>query len=242
MEGNFLKTAYVTGSDRGLGLALVKVLLSKGYKVFAGSYMPEWPELNEVKETAGDSLTIISLDVTDEDSVREAANQISQETEHLDILINNAAILKDSSGDIFEELNFDDMMKLYNTNTLGPLRVTNSVVNLLIKGEEKRLVNISSEAGSIADCWRKQEYGYSMTKTALNMQSAILNNHLKEYGVHVYAFQPGYMRSFMFGELNTEAPVEPIESATGIVNQILKEPRSVDHVSYIDYQGNPLPW
>ena len=235
------KTAFVTGSDRGLGFALVQVLLGRGYKVFAGSYMPEWGDLVKLTHEHQGNLHILPLDVTDEESVKKAAASIQAKVDHLDLVINNAGIFKDSSGDILGELNFDDMRRLYETNTLGPLRVTNSIIHLLTVGTQKLLVNISSEAGSISDCWRKSEFGYSMSKTAVNMQSAILQNHLKEYGVKVLAFHPGYVRSYMLGQLNTEATVEPIDSAEGIIEQTLKA-HSLDGPIYLDYQGNQIEW
>jgi len=238
-----LKTAYVTGADRGLGLALSKVLVSKGYHVFAGSYMPDWHELKGFQKEHPKNLTILPLDVTDEDSVKNAAKQINTDVGSLDILINNAAIFADPSGDIFGEFDYDTIRRHYETNTLGPLRVTHSVVPLVIRSEQKLIVNISSEAGSIGDCWRTKEYGYSMSKAALNMQGAILQNHLKEFGVKVFLFHPGFLRSYIFGDgkINERGTEEPLDSAKGIIEQILT-PRSLDKPTYIDYQGKELPW
>lgn len=237
------KTAYVTGADRGLGLGLAKVLLEEGYRVFAGSYLPDWPELSELAEKEP-KLRIVTLDIGSDKSVQRAAEVVKSETGRLDILINNAAIHKDRSRteNIFGDLYFEDMLNMYNVNTLGTLRVTNSVVDLLVKGEDKRLVNISSEAGSIADNWRKREYGYCMTKAAVNMQSAILQNHLQEYGIKVMCFHPGWVRSYMSGKFNDKATVEAIDSARGIIKQVL-EPQEITALpSYTDYTGKPLPW
>jgi NAD(P)-dependent dehydrogenase (short-subunit alcohol dehydrogenase family) len=133
------------------------------------------------------------------------------------------------------------MMKLIDTNTFGPLRVSKSVVPLLIKGNSKILATISSEAASLADSWRKKEYGYCMSKTALNMQLTILQNQLKEYGIKVLAFHPGYVRSYILGEFNQAATIDAIESATGIMKQLLKSPAIEEHM-YIDYQGNQMNW
>ncbi|AGA59960.1 dehydrogenase of unknown specificity, short-chain alcohol dehydrogenase like protein [Thermobacillus composti KWC4] len=235
------KTAYVTGCDRGLGLALAKVLLTEGYRVFAGSYIADWPELGELAEKEP-KLRIVPLDIGSDKSVQRAADIVKAETDHLDILINNAAIYRDRSEDIFGDLYFDDMLNMYNVNTLGTLRVTNSVIDLLVKGEGKRLVNISSEAGSIADNWRKREYGYCMTKAAVNMQSAILQNHLQEYGIKVMCFHPGWVRSWMSGKFNDKATVEAIDSAKGIIAQVLKPQEITALPSYTDYTGKPLPW
>jgi len=235
------KTAYVTGCDRGLGLALAKVLLAEGYRVFAGSYLADWPELGELAEKEP-KLRIVPLDIGSDESVQRAADIVKAETDRLDILINNAAIYRDRSEDIFGDLYFDDMLNMYNVNTLGTLRVTHSVIDLLVKGEGKRLVNISSEAGSIADNWRKREYGYCMTKAAVNMQSAILQNHLQEYGIKVMCFHPGWVRSWMSGKFNDKATVEAIDSAKGIIAQVLKPQEITALPSYTDYTGKPLPW
>ncbi|MBU9713042.1 SDR family NAD(P)-dependent oxidoreductase [Evansella tamaricis] len=235
------KTVYITGADRGLGLALTKVFLKLEFHVFAGQYMNDWPELNELKKENNKHLDIISLDVTNQQSVDQAANFIETESGHLDILINNAAIFKDRSTDIFGEFHYDDMMKLYETNVFGPLQVSKSIIPLLIKGKSKVLANISSEAGSLADSWRVKEYGYSMSKAALNMQLTILQNQLKNYGVKVLAIHPGYVKTYIMGEFNHEATIDAMESATGIVKEILKAPPIEEHM-YIDYQGNKMNW
>ncbi|MRH41383.1 SDR family NAD(P)-dependent oxidoreductase [Aquibacillus halophilus] len=235
------KTVYITGADRGLGLALSKVFLESNFKVFAGRYMTDWAELDQLKEEYDQDLDIITLDVTNQQSVDEAANYIKEQAGELDILINNAAIFKDRSEDIFGEFNYEDMIKLYETNVFGPLRVSQSVIPLLIKGKTKMLANISSEAASLTDSWRVKEYGYSMSKSALNMQLTILQNQLKEYGIKVLAFHPGYVKTYIMGDFNHDATIEAGESATGIVKEILKLPAIEEHM-YIDYQGNKINW
>lgn len=235
------KTVYITGADRGLGLALTKKFLDSNYHVFAGRYMEDWPELDELKKEHDAHLDIIKLDVNDQQSVDEAAGYIEKQAGRLDILVNNAAIFADRSTNIFGEFNYEDMMKLYETNALGPLRISKSVVPLLLKGEDKMLANISSEAASMADSWRKKEYGYSMSKAALNMQLTILQNQLEEHGIKVLAFHPGYVKTYIFGDFNEEATIEAEESAAGIVREILKAPAIEEHM-YIDYQGNKMNW
>ncbi|KKI90453.1 hypothetical protein WQ54_21100 [Bacillus sp. SA1-12] len=234
-------TIYITGADRGLGLALAKVFLEANFKVFAGRYLENWLELGELQKLYGEDLEILTLDVTDQQSVDAAANVIEERAGKLDILINNAAIYKDRSEDLFGEFNYEDMLKLYDTNALGPLRVSKSVVPLLRKGTHKILANISSEAGSIADSWRKKEYGYCMSKAALNMQLTIMQNQVDEDGIKVLAFHPGYVKTYIFGEFNQDATLDAIESATGIKEQILKSPMHSDHM-FIDFKGNKMNW
>ncbi len=243
MKGGILMQlkAYVTGADRGLGFALTKILLSNGYKVYAGRYLSNWDSLDKLKAEYKDALKIVSLDVSDERSVEKAAKEIKEDTKSLDILINNAAIYIDRAGNIFEELFFNDMRKMYEVNTLGPLKVLHSIIDLLVEGDKKLLINISSEAGSIGDCWRKKEFGYSMSKSAVNMQTAILENHLKEYDIKAFALHPGYMKSYMLGEKNMDADIEPEESAESIYSLFIKNPMEKSAI-YYDYKGNELPW
>ncbi|MBM7572956.1 NAD(P)-dependent dehydrogenase (short-subunit alcohol dehydrogenase family) [Aquibacillus albus] len=222
-------------------MALSKVFLANDFEVFAGRFMNDWPELDELKEQYGDDLHILSLDVNNQASVDQAAAYIEEKRGQLDVLVNNAAIYKDRSEDIFGEFNYEDMMKLFETNSLGPLRVSKSVVPLLMKGNSKMLANISSEAASLEDSWRVKEYGYSMSKSALNMGLTILQNQLADHGIKVLAFHPGYVKTYIFGEFNENATIDAIESATGIVNQILKAPTIEEHM-FIDYQGDKMNW
>ncbi len=236
------KHVCITGADRGLGLALVKKFIREGYIVYAGSYLTNWHELPEQKRLYPDQLFILPLDISDGQSVQNAADCIMQHSHELDILINNAGIyLDEHAGSILEDLDFEDMKRMYEVNTLGPLRVTQALIPLLLKGTRKLVVNISSEAGSVGDCWRNKEYGYSMSKAALNMQCAILQNHMKEYGVKVLAVHPGWVRSYMLGKFNEEATVEAEDSAAGIYT-LTVEQTELNAPMYLDYQGRVLPW
>ncbi len=236
------KHVFITGADRGLGLALVKKFIREGYIVYAGSYLTNWHELPEQKRLYPDQLFILPLDISDGQSVQNAADEIIQHSHELDILINNAGIyLDEHAGSILEDLDFEAMKRMYEVNTLGPLRVTQALIPLLLKGTRKLVVNISSEAGSVGDCWRNKEYGYSMSKAALNMQCAILQNHMKEYGVKVLAVHPGWVRSYMLGKFNDEATVEAEDSAEAIY-KLTVEQTELNAPMYLDYQGRVLPW
>ena len=235
------KTVYITGADRGLGFALTKKFLEADYFTFAGQYLDEWNWLDDLQAEYPEKLKLLKLDLETDSSIKKAAGEIAKNTDSLDILINNAGIFAPDVDDILGELDFEMMDKMYRVNSLGPLKVTHSVIDLLLKGEEKLLINISSEAGSIADCSRKKEYGYSMSKAAVNMQSKIIQNHLQSKGLKVFALQPGYLKTYMLGEKNEEADIEADESAAEIFRHFVQNSKQYEEI-YYDYQGEKLPW
>jgi len=233
------KQVLVTGADGGLGLSLVKRFLQGGYAVFAGVYRSA-VALNGLAGEYGDALALIPLDVADMDSVRAAARQVTDRPGALDIIINNAGIHLKNSQQPLEQLDLTDqqLQQTMEVNAFGPLRVVQQFLPLLEKGEGKLILNISSEAGSISDCRRENQFAYCMSKAALNMQSKILQNYLKPRGFTVLAVHPGWMRTNMGGQAAT---LDSDESAEGIFQLAARE-WTVDDSIYVDYQGIPLAW
>ncbi len=229
----------VTGADSGLGLSLVKRFLRGGFIVFAGVHRSA-ADLKALAEEYSDSLAFIPLDAANLDSVREAARQVSSQTSALDIVINNAGIHLKESRQMLEQLDLADgqLQQTMEVNAFGPLRIVQQFLPLLEKGGQKLILNVSSEAGSIADCRRENQFAYCMSKAALNMQTKILQNYLRPRGFKALAVHPGWMRTNMGG---AEASLSPDESADGIFQLAAREWKADDPI-YMDYQGNPLPW
>lgn len=233
------ETVFITGANRGVGLALAQRFLKAGFHVFAGNRNTS-KEFTALAKTFPKTLTSVSLDVTSMESVVHAAKEVSEQVDSLDILINNAAVYLEDKNAPLEKINFGGgyLEKTMAANAFGPLRVTQQFLPLLEKGGRKLLMNISSEAGSIGDCRRDREFSYCMSKAALNMQSKILHNYLKPKGITVLAVHPGWVRTDMGGK---EADISAQESAEGIFKLALKEWKAED-VMYLDYQGNPMCW
>jgi NAD(P)-dependent dehydrogenase (short-subunit alcohol dehydrogenase family) len=232
-------TIFITGADKGLGLSLASKSAQRGFLVFAGLYA--WADhLQELADRFPDQIHIVPLDVTDIGSVRRAAQVVTEQTEALDILINNAGIYPHQFAVTLEETDFTDpaIFDMLDVNSLGPLRVTQQFLPLLEKSQSKRIINISSEAGSIADCPRDGEYIYCMSKAALNMQSMILQRALRGRGFKVLAIHPGWMRTDMGGP---DANLHPDQSAEAIMTLALKD-WQLDDPIYMDYAGKLLPW
>jgi NAD(P)-dependent dehydrogenase (short-subunit alcohol dehydrogenase family) len=135
------------------------------------------------------------LDVGSDTSVIEAADLIKSHTDKLDLLINNAAILGDMKKTIADELDFDEMLRVYKVSALGTIRVSNVLITAVMNGG-KLIVNISSEADSIGKSHREAFFGYCMAKAALNKGSSIIHNKIRKDGGRVILIHPGWVKTF----------------------------------------------
>ncbi|MHA2175708.1 MAG: SDR family NAD(P)-dependent oxidoreductase [Candidatus Hodarchaeales archaeon] len=168
---------------------------------------------------------------------------MSEKTERLDILINNAGI---ASGNEqmryrFGELKQDDLSRCFLVNTVAPLMISQRFHPLLVKGINPVIVNISSNSGSISK--KKGNggtgYGYSTSKAALNMVTKMLSNEVKDQGIIVISFHPGWVKTTML--YTDKAPLEPPESISGMIKTI----ESIEINSsgqFLDWKGNQMPW
>jgi len=233
-----IKTAFITGADQGLGLSLTQRFLKEGTHVFAGQYHAD-SDLSSLSRSFPERFTPIPLDVTQMDSVRQAARRVAELIPALDLLINNAGVMLETRTPLPElDLTRLPLLETLEVNTFGPLRMVQQFLPLLEKGDRKLILNVSSEAGSIADCWRESEFAYSMSKAALNMQSKILQNYLKPRGFKILAVHPGWLITEMGG---AGADIHPDEAAEGIFKLAAKDWNPDDEL-YMDYRGQPLRW
>jgi NAD(P)-dependent dehydrogenase (short-subunit alcohol dehydrogenase family) len=237
------QTAFVTGADRGLGSALVAGLLAQGWSVFAGQHRPDWPELGALASRFPATLHLVPLDVTAIESARAAAAAVSAVVDHVDVLINNAGVTTPTSArSIREPQDYAEMHRVYDVNALGPLRVVEAFLPLTDRSTLKRLCFVSSEAGSIARSTRTQDYGYCMSKAALNMATKILYNHLHPAGYTFRVYHPGWMRSYMSGSKATAGDLEPEEAAVPALAYFLPPRADEDRLVLRDWLGREWPW
>lgn len=250
------KTIVVTGADRGLGYELVKQYVERDDFVIAGKFRINWHLLEELKEKYPDRMVIVDMDVSSTESVRNAAKEVEKIVDHVDIIINNAGVwLSHGSGDILQgDYDYDRMIKEFNINALGSLRVCEAFAPLLVKGRDKIVANVSSEAGSISGNFRDREPGYGMSKCALNMQSAIVHQTLKQMGGGVINLHPGWMQSVIGTSEAADAPFVPLPEDIMFYNtpamtasyfiEILDDPNrfSSDKPAFVNYRGDVLHW
>ena len=237
------ETAFVTGADRGLGLAFCSGLLERNWRVFAGQYLPGWPELSELADQYPGLLDIVPLDVASIESARAAAQAVASRVDHIDMLINNAGVnTQTKERKISEPQDYDEYQRLYNINAVGPMRVVEAFLPLMEQGNLKRLCFVSSEAGSITRCYRVSWYAYTMSKAALNRGVKVMFNDLRPEGYTFRVYHPGWVQSYIGGTKNTEADLTPEESALAGLELFINPLPDEDYLSMLDWQGEEWPW
>ena len=227
----------ITGVNRGLGLSLTKIFLSQVHEIFTICRQVS-DEMQLLKNENPNQLKLHIGDVTDETSIEKVTRAIEKETDFIDMLINNAAVLFPTDNVPIEQVDFSTYGTTYQVNAIGPLKMVKHVLPLVRNGRGKRIVNISSEAGSISDAWRKNEYAYCMSKSALNMASRILQNYLEEGNIKILAVHPGWFSSDMG---TSAAPITPDESAMK-VGRLLDQSFELKGPMYYDLDGNQMKW
>jgi NAD(P)-dependent dehydrogenase (short-subunit alcohol dehydrogenase family) len=209
----------VTGAYKGIGLEVVRQLAGRGARVYLTARKSAAGE-RAASITEGD-VHFLPLDVADPSSIESAVRLLSRQVNHLDVLVNNAAILLDDGGNVLD-LDGDAALQTFATNTVGPLRVTQAFVPLLTKSKAPRVINVSSGAGQLAEGLQDWAPAYSMSKTALNSLTQHFAAALPNFAVN--SVSPGWVRTDMGGDA---APLSVEQGADTIVWLALDAPQKV---------------
>lgn len=237
------RRVLITGAGRGIGLEVARQYAERGDRVLAGCRsIDRSPGLRKLIAEQGNRVSVLPLEVTSDASIARAFEQARADAGALDILINNAAI---SPGDVTVEgpagaQVFDDSraMEMFRVNTVAPLRVAQSFAGILEGGDNPRIVNVSSGAGSLGLKTEGGLYSYSASKAALNMYTRALAWDLRDAGITVVALDPGWVKTDLGGP---DAPLLPPESATGIL-RVIDRLTIADTGRFFHYQGGEVPW
>ena len=226
-----MATWVITGANRGLGLEFVKQLLASGNQIIAGvRHIDSMPIHHE-------DLTVFSLDVSSSDSVNQFAEQVKTITNQIDVLVNNAGRM-DGRWQSLDEVDPELSLEVLNVNTIGPLRVSQSLWPLLQGPTLTKVANISSLMGSIEDCMSGRSYAYRTSKTGLNMISKVLAVEGRKDNITVTAYHPGWAKTDMGGE---RAPVPVSDSVQGLI-ELINNQETAKTGRFFEYTGEELPW
>jgi NAD(P)-dependent dehydrogenase (short-subunit alcohol dehydrogenase family) len=207
------RVALVTGANRGIGLEVARQLALRGFTTVLGARDARKGEeaAGSLRET-GLKVVPIRLDVTEQKSVEAARRLVEERFGKLDVLVNNAAVLYDS-WQRARNASLNTVREAFETNTLGAWLVCQAFLPLLRKSGHARIVNVSSESGSLTVMGGGTP-AYSVSKAALNALTRMLADELRPSRILVNSVCPGWVATEM-GGLGAPRTVE--EGAASVI-------------------------
>jgi NAD(P)-dependent dehydrogenase (short-subunit alcohol dehydrogenase family) len=230
-----MPSVLVTGSNRGIGLEWCRQYADAGWRVYATCRHPE--TAGDLRELARNDarLSVHALDVTQPESVYALFAELQDEA--FDVLVNNAGVYLEKYAPA-KTTNYADWMRTLEVNTLGPMRVAETLLDLVARGERRLIVCTSSHMGSIAEIAAPGDTCYRSSKAALNAAMKGLSIALRERGIGVLLLHPGWVKTRMGGR---DAPLTPAESVAGMRARV--EQFSLDMSGrFFRYNGTEIPW
>ena len=224
------KTIVITGANRGIGFAMTKICKERGDIVYALCRKSS-PQLNEL-----DVQVIENIDIASEAGISQA--KLALANVDIDILINNAGILRDES---LSEFNQTTIKEQFSVNALAPLSLTQALLSHLHTGS--KVAFITSRMGSITDNTSGGRYGYRMSKAALNIGAMSLAKDLAADQIAIGIYHPGYVQTDMVntagsisnGDISAE---EAAQKLISLVDDLTMQETGVFKHS----NGEVLPW
>ncbi len=240
----------ITGSDRGIGFALTQEFANRGWKIIATCRDPG--RANQLQEFAAShhEVTIEALDVADDAAIDALAAKYAGRP--IDVLVNNAGITGDLIGQHVGTFNATGFEQVMRVNSYAPLRLSQALLENVAASRQKKIVAISSGAGSL---WLAQQargyYYYDMSKSALNMGMRILQNEVRDRGILIGIVSPGpvdtdMQRDYRAAAAKANTPIttpalSPADSARALVTYV--ETLSADKAGrFYSYNGQEIPW
>jgi NAD(P)-dependent dehydrogenase (short-subunit alcohol dehydrogenase family) len=226
----------ITGANRGLGFEFARQYLADGWRVFAACRCPAAAtKLQRLAQDTEGMLKIVAMNVTDAESVREAATQLKDGA--IDVLINSAGIAG-APGQKTGNIDYESWALVFNVNTMGPLRVLESFSDHIAWSERRLVVTITSGMGSLADNTSGGSIAYRSSKAAVNMVMRSAAIDLAPRGITCVLVNPGWVRTDMGGP---RAPLSPHESVT-TMRRLIETFGPNQSGKFYNYDGREYPW
>ena len=258
------KTVLITGSNRGIGLEFVRQYSDASFNVIATCRRPTEAENLQRLSKERENISIQSLDITNEKSINALHSML--ENKSIDILINNAAFLGPPESQKFGEIDYEIFKRSFEVNAIGPIRITEKLIENVRKGTDRKVIFMGSAAGSISTITPPVTlYSYRSSKAALHLAVHNLFHQLKEENIHVSLINPGLVDTRGFLDLNLDEPIP--KKFTSMVPEtffqmlrdgrykmitthesVEKMIRYIDDLSvesesfFVNNDGTPMPW
>ncbi|MEO8444821.1 MAG: SDR family oxidoreductase [Gammaproteobacteria bacterium] len=235
-------TILITGSNRGVGLALTEEYASKGWNVIATCRTPRKAAELKALAAANPKILIEELDVTQPRQIKRIAARYRGVP--IDVLFNNAGWLgtplENQQFGNFDQKLFDEVME---TNVLGPLQLSEALVANVEASQQKKIIGMTSGLGSLTLMGRMSRfYYYQMSKAALNMGMRAMRNDLQGRGIIVALVAPGMVETDMLEDSGYSGKaLKPAESAAGLY-KLVAELTIQDKGLPVNVDGKVIPW
>ncbi len=216
------KRLLIIGASGGVGFAMTQILLEQGHQLFVTTRnrnSRQAASLVKIAEVYPQQLTILQMDITDQESVATLFNELNNHTDRLHLVMNCSGLLHDGAlqpEKRLEDLDFENLHRSFSVNTIGPLLIARYALALLKHDESSVVANMSARVGSISDNRIGGWYGYRASKAAQNMATRTVAIEMKRRSKHtiVVGLHPGtvdtslskpFQRGVKPGQLKTAA-------------------------------------
>lgn len=225
----------ITGSNRGIGLEFVRQYLEEGWRVYATCRRPAEAESLHMLTGLHNALSIHRLDIANSEDIRNIGWELKGVP--LDVLINNAGVYLEKGASALGRIRYDDWLRTLEVNTLGPVRVTEALLDSIGRSTKKLVIALSSHMGSIADIKDAGGYCYRSSKAALNAAMHGMAVELRGQGIGVLILHPG-------GVMTRMGPAEgiPVQKSVQGMRQIIDGFTLEQSGSFLQYDGKKMPW
>lgn len=231
-----MPTVLITSANRGLGFEFAKQYAADGWRVFAACRRPTSADsLRLLAEQSRGLVEVVTMDVTDLQSVKHAAVQVGDVA--IDVLVNSAGIVgkpDQRAGNV----DYESWAAVFNVNTMGPLRVTETFIDHLARSERKLAVTITSGMGSLTDNTSGGSIAYRSSKAAVNMVMRSVAIDFASRGVACVLVNPGWVKTDMGG---TGASITPTESVTAL-KRLIETLGPAQSGKFFHYDGREYSW
>jgi len=243
MEQRNGKIVLITGGNKGLGKEIGRQLGLLGYTVVlaARDKQAGAAAITELVSLGCDAYTV-QLDVTNPDDIDTCVNYLRTTFGKLDVLVNNAGIALEWDG---KPTNADKVRRTLEVNLIAPFAITEALVPLLSLSDDARVINQSSQLGSIDAAEKMWQYisgfmtvGYATSKAGLNMLTQIQSKTLDVKGVAVAAAHPGWVKT----DLGTDAAPMEVEEGASTVVSLVTGPRNKFPNGQLVHKADRIPW
>jgi NAD(P)-dependent dehydrogenase (short-subunit alcohol dehydrogenase family) len=226
--------SLIIGASRGLGLGLAQALLDRGWEVTATARHPEQAtKIQTLASRYPGKLELLELDVTRMADIDRLGQDCAPKS--LQLVVINAGIAGPEDQSV-ERVNSEELLTLFNTNSLAPIRIATRLLPAL--AEQGTLAFMSSRLGSIADNSSGDFDLYRASKAALNsLVRSFAATTAAPYGLRIRCLHPGWVRTDMGGP---HAPLSVEQSVQGLANVL--ESKQGSDLQFVDYKGDEIPW